>query len=159
VIFVTIGTQLPFDRLIKAADEAVAQRGLRGFAQIGPGNYLPAHLAHERFVNADKFEELIASSTCIVSHAGMGSIITAMRYGKPAILMPRSAALGEHRNEHQLATARRFSDHPSIRIANSADEILSAYDDILSRSASTPFDLSPNATDELIDALRAMVFR
>jgi len=159
VIFVTIGTQLPFDRLIKAADEAVARRGLKGFAQIGPGNYLPAHLTHERFVTADKFEELIAASSCIVSHAGMGSIITAMRYGKPAILMPRSAALGEHRNEHQLATARRFSEHPSVRIVNSSDEILAAYDDILDRSASVPFDLSPHATAELIDAMRAMVFK
>jgi len=159
MIFVTIGTQLPFDRLIQAVDSAMEQLGTTGFAQIGPGAYLPSHMNFERFVDADRFEDLISRSNCIISHAGMGSIITAMRYGKPAILMPRNAELGEHRNDHQLATARRFKDHPLIRIANDSNEIVMAYLDIQQSRSLSDGNLAPHASQELLDALRSMIFR
>ncbi|KLJ00752.1 glycosyltransferase [Luteimonas sp. FCS-9] len=158
MIFVTIGTQLPFDRLIEAVDQAIARTGISGFAQIGPGSYIPSNVRHERFVDADRFEELVSHASCIVSHAGMGSIISAMRYAKPAILMPRMAALGEHRNDHQLATARRFRDHALIRIANDADEIIAAYREIQGMRIAPGAAVSAGATPELVSAIRSMVF-
>jgi UDP-N-acetylglucosamine transferase subunit ALG13 len=36
----------------------------------------------------------------------MGTIISAVEYGKRVIVMPRRASYGEHRNDHQLATVR-----------------------------------------------------
>lgn len=54
----------------------------------------------------DEFDKLCHDARLIVAHAGMGTIISAMTKGKPIIVFPRIAALGEHRNEHQLATSK-----------------------------------------------------
>ena len=47
------------------------------------------------------------AAAAIVAHAGMGTILTALETGKRLLVMPRRAALGEHRNDHQLATVSR----------------------------------------------------
>ena len=41
----------------------------------------------------------------VIAHDEMGSIITALEMGKPIVVMPRRAELGEHRNDHQVAAA------------------------------------------------------
>ncbi len=57
------------------------------------------------------------AATAIVAHAGMGTILTALEMGKPLLVMPRRAALGEHRNDHQLATASRFAELGRVKVA------------------------------------------
>ena len=47
MIFVTIGSMFPFDRLIRAMDAfAQANPGTEILAQIGTGDYVPAHMPH-----------------------------------------------------------------------------------------------------------------
>ena len=46
--------------------------------------------------------------------------ISAMTHARPILIMPRQAALGEHRNDHQLATADRLKDRTGVFVA--ADE-------------------------------------
>lgn len=53
----------------------------------------------------------------IVSHAGMGSLLTALRHRRPILIMPRKASLGEHRNDHQMATARWMEGRPGVTVA------------------------------------------
>jgi hypothetical protein len=62
VIFVTVGTQLPFDRLIRAVDEwAGAAAGADVFAQIGPTAVEPRHIAYRRFVSPAECRERLQS--------------------------------------------------------------------------------------------------
>jgi UDP-N-acetylglucosamine transferase subunit ALG13 len=110
VIFVTVGTQVAFDRLITAVDEwAGAAVGREVFAQIGPTRLRPRHIEYAPFVSPQECTERMLAAKAIVAHAGMGTILTALEMGKPLLVMPRRAALGEHRNDHQLATAHRFA--------------------------------------------------
>ncbi len=159
MIFLTIGTQLPFDRLVKAVDKWAGESGITGFAQIGSGQYHPRHLEFAPFIDPDQFTARVQDAACIVSHAGMGTILTAMTHAKPAILMPRSAAMGEHRNEHQMATARKFGTHPLIKIAHNAQEIAAAYASIIGDSDDAKPRLSPHAGPEFIAALRGLIFK
>ena len=53
----------------------------------------------------------------------MGTIISAMRQHKPIIIFPRIAALGEHLNEHQLATAQKMKELGYVYVANNAEEL------------------------------------
>lgn len=114
MIFVTVGTQLPFDRLVTAVDRWSAARRaasdpVRVFAQIGPTDLVPACVEHARFVEPGRCAELMREADAVVAHAGMGTILTALELGKPLLVMPRREALGEHRSDHQMATARRFA--------------------------------------------------
>lgn len=118
MIFVTVGTDLPFNRMIRVVDEWAADRGRRDiFAQIGETDWRPKHLAFRNFLDPAEFDERFAAATAIVAHAGMGTILSALRFEKPILVMPRLASLGEQRNEHQLATARRLSEMGRINVA------------------------------------------
>jgi len=121
MIFVTVGEQLPFDRLIHAVDEWASVSGQEVFAQIGRSALRPVHIAYKEFLAPDEFKEKFLAAEFVVAHAGMGTIISALELGKPILVMPRKAALGEVRNEHQLATARRFLTLNYISVA--LDEI------------------------------------
>jgi UDP-N-acetylglucosamine transferase subunit ALG13 len=156
VIFVTVGTQLAFDRLIVAIDEwAGAAPGREVFAQIGPSNLRPRNIEHSQFICPEECNARMRSATAIVAHAGMGTILTALEIGKPLVVMPRRAALGEHRNEHQLATARRFAELGKVRVAFDESELPGELDELDQAVAQPP--ISPFAADELVAELRAFI--
>jgi UDP-N-acetylglucosamine transferase subunit ALG13 len=156
MIFVTVGTQLPFDRLIRAVDGWAATRPqVRVFAQNGPGNYRPAHIQCQAELNAEAFERAMQEATLIVAHAGMGTILSALERGKPVIVMPRRASLGEHRNEHQLATVAKLSHLSGLHIV--ADEealstLLSDHHRLIAGPA-----LGSAASPRLISAIREFI--
>jgi len=125
LILLSVGTQLPFDRLVRAVDEwAQAEERFDVVAQVGPSTYAPRNLSAFPFLAPDAFRELQSTATVMISHAGMGSILTALECGKPIIIMPRDHRRGEHRNGHQLATAERFRDAPGVHVAMDEDELV-----------------------------------
>lgn len=124
MIFVTVGTQLPFDRLIGVIDAWAARNtDVDVFAQIGPGAAAPKAMQFVEFVPPSKADEMMRTAELIVAHAGMGSILTALKYQRPILILPRKAALGEHRNDHQMATAKWLGSRPGITVAWEASEL------------------------------------
>ncbi len=117
MIFVTVGTQLPFPRLIRAMDALVPTLGEEILAQIGPEPVEVSHLDVLPQLTPAEFEAKFKAARVVVAHAGIGTILSAKRFGKPLILLPRKADLGEHRNDHQLATARQVETLPGVYIA------------------------------------------
>lgn len=124
MIFATVGTQLPFDRLIRALDDwAGAHRDTEVFAQIGRGGYEPRHMEWSHDLHPKEFRSRLEACDAVVAHAGMGTIISAVELGKRVIVMPRRAALGEHRNEHQLATVARLGHLQGMEIVHDPDAL------------------------------------
>jgi UDP-N-acetylglucosamine transferase subunit ALG13 len=158
VIFVTVGTQLAFDRMVRAVDEWAERAGREDiFAQIGPTELVPRHIAYKAFVNPQEFAEHARSAAAIVAHAGMGSILTALQYGKPILIMPRRASLGEQRNDHQLATAARFEGRPGVLVAHDESELPAMLDRLTELRGGEP--IPPFASPGLIGAIRAFIDR
>ncbi len=126
MIFVTVGTQFPFDRLIKAVDTALetGQVNEQVFAQTGEGSYKPRHFSIQPSLEKDSFDEYVRQSTGIISHAGIGSINIAMAYDKPMLVMTRLKKYGEVVNDHQVAIARKFAESGHILLANDEEELL-----------------------------------
>ena len=63
MIFVTVGTQGHFDRLIRAVDEWALVRSINNvFAQTGPAEYCPKHIAHRPFINPTEFRKCVEIS-------------------------------------------------------------------------------------------------
>lgn len=130
MIFVTVGNMDPFDRLIKAMDEWVGKQdaSIEILAQIGTGSYRPKNLEFVPFLKPDQYRDAFERADFVVSHAGTGSIITALERDKPMVIMPKLASLGEQRNEHQLATANRFKPSTLIQVAYDVDELNAILD-------------------------------
>src|SRR5690606_38419898 len=125
------------------------------FAQIGATRWAPAHLRFSQFLPPDEFSRRFAEARVIVAHAGMGTILSALRWAKPILVMPRRAALGEHRNDHQLATARRLSSIGKVDVAMDEAELPSRLDALDTLKARTP--IGPHASEDLFAALRTFI--
>ncbi len=144
---------MAFDRLVRAVDAWAGQRRRSDvFAQIGPSRYRPQHAAWARFLDPPEFRARAAAARVIVAHAGMGSILTALTLGKPILVMPRRGDLRETRNDHQVATARRFAELGRVAVAMNEDELAAALDRLDSLTAGEP--IAPHADERLIAALR-----
>jgi len=136
VIFVTIGSLLPFDRLIRAVDEAIPHWPDETFrAQIGHGAYEPVNMPFDRMLSAKAFGEAVRASRLIVAHAGMGSLISAAEAARPIVVMPRRLAFDEISTDHQVATAKRMSERPGLYLAMDESELAGAITRALSDSA------------------------
>jgi UDP-N-acetylglucosamine transferase subunit ALG13 len=130
MIFVTVGEQLPFDRLIRAIDEWGGTSKKEFFAQIGRANYTPKHISFKAFLTPEEFKGKFMAAEVIVAHAGMGTIISALEFNKPIIVMPRQAELGEHRSNHQFSTAKRFLELNYITVAFNEAELKAKLENI-----------------------------
>ena len=139
-IFLTVGSQMPFDRLTRAVvqwareedgreDESplsssnvCAAEAPKVLAQIGLSR-LSADETHPlKCVDAlapGAYRQACLASHLMVAHAGMGSILTAMELNRPLIVMPRRGARRETRNDHQWDTAMKLLELG----ADSSDQI------------------------------------
>ncbi len=123
MIIVTVGMQLGFDRLIAAMDALAPTLGMKVIAQTGKGSYQPHNMEARVKIAPAEFEALLGEARLIVAHAGIGTVLTAARCAKPIVLMPRRADLGEHRNDHQLATVAKLAGRPGILVAANESEL------------------------------------
>jgi UDP-N-acetylglucosamine transferase subunit ALG13 len=156
VIFVTVGSVDPFDRLVRAIDEWAGSRGRTDvFAQIGRSRYQPRHIEAVQFLTPAEFRERIRAARLIVAHAGTGSIIAALEVGTPIIVMPKWAHLGEHRNDHQVATAKRFGEKQGIIVARDERDLIVKLEQEEAHSA--PTVITREACTDLITAVRSFI--
>jgi UDP-N-acetylglucosamine transferase subunit ALG13 len=160
VIFLTIGTHEPFDRLVKAVDEWCLTTGNREvFGQItDKGVYRPTCFEWVGRIEPETFEKKCAQADFLIAHAGMGSIITAMTLAKPIVVLPRRGHLSETRNDHQFATARKLQGKPGIFVAMSEAELPAVLDELVAcRGAVHTRTIGPFAEERLIDTLRNFI--
>lgn len=136
MIFVTVGTQLPFERLVGAVDEWAARQSPRPdvLAQVGGGRVDYPHIRCVRTLDGRAYADAIAGARLLVAHAGTGSILTALDGGVPVILLPRDAVRGEHRDDHQMQTARQMERMGLVTVAWSEHDLASLID----REMATP---------------------
>ena len=85
----------------------------------------------------------------------MGTILSALRYEKPLLVMPRRATLGEQRNEHQLATARRLQETGKVTVAFDEAELLLRLAHLHELQARDP--IGPYANPRLTAAVREFI--
>ena len=156
MIFVTVGYQMAFDRLISAVDAwASGHPEAEVFAQIGPTEARPQHMPFVDFLDPEEFTLRIKEASVLVAHAGMGSILTALQHGKPIVVMPRRGDLQETRNDHQLATARKLQGRPGLEVAMDESALADALDRLGGLSAPPP--ITSSAQPALIGFIREFI--
>jgi UDP-N-acetylglucosamine transferase subunit ALG13 len=66
---------------------------------------------------------MMSEADVVVSHAGVGTIATALTLNKPLLVLPRRGAFGEHVNDHQVGTARRYAELGHVLLAETEDDL------------------------------------
>ena len=156
MIFVTVGGNTPFDRLVDTLDAWAGERGRSDvLAQIGEAESEPRHLRFERFIPADRFRSLMREAEVVIGHAGMGTILNALELRVPLLVMPRRGHLKETRNDHQWVTAEHFAERGVIDVARDEAELRARLDDL--SSIRPPADTDPGPGRALSQAIRRWV--
>ena len=155
-IFVTVGAQMHFDRLVGAVDmwSASTTRKVEVFAQVGPSEAPPANVEWTRSLGPHEFADRMRWADVVVSHAGMGTILSCLVEGVPLVLMPRRGDLMETRNDHQVGTIARFADWAGVTSAPDEDAVVATLE---SGDWSRPDAISPHASTELIATIRDFI--
>jgi UDP-N-acetylglucosamine transferase subunit ALG13 len=149
MIFVTCGSShFGFDRMMEAlaalpAGELEVQHGP---SQPPPGAagvpFLP-------------FAELVArieAADIVVSHAGVGSILCAIRAGHTPVIFPRLKRFGETVDDHQEELAEALARQGTAIVVRSSHDLMRAVDTVPPRRAVTSI-----GTPALVKAVRASV--
>jgi UDP-N-acetylglucosamine transferase subunit ALG13 len=112
LIFATLGTHHdPFPRLIEGLE---ALSGWRLIVQHGHSP-APLHAAEKSaFLPVADMVERIGAADVVVTHAGVGSILTCLRYGKTPLVVPRQHRLGEHVDDHQVELTRALAEDGKV---------------------------------------------
>lgn len=161
-LFLTVGSQMPFDRLIRTVDAWAAQQpeSIKVFGQIGPltpANYRPANFEWVDLLAPDAFGERFANASHVIAHAGMGTIISALVASKPIALLPRRGALRETRNDHQVDTIRRFAGRLGIWSAEDERAFPDVLDGMLASGVLPNEAASKVADPKLTDVIRDQI--
>lgn len=129
MIFVTVGHQIPFDRMVRLVDEWAGRTRRRDvYAQIGETDYCPKHIAFEKYLSRSQFDACLERCSRVVAHAGVGTIIQAIFKQKPLLVLPRLSSLRETRSDHQVGTAKHFAAQGQLLAAFDDTEFLAALD-------------------------------
>ena len=126
MIFVTLGTQkFQMNRLVKAVDELAGNGRVDEsiLIQSGVSSYKPRHCEFKDFMDSSKYVENISNCSVLITHAGVGTIVTALKLGKPVIVVPRLAKFNEHVDDHQMQIAKAFSDKGCVLSCENVDEL------------------------------------
>lgn len=135
MIFVTLGThEQPFDRALDLVaalarrDNLVVQHGATpprpSLSGVEWSDYLAWEPLTARMRDAD----------VVVTHAGVGSAVTAIRAGKKPVLLPRLARYGEHVDDHQLQLAERLAEFGLALVCTPEAQLDSQLDGLVAKA-------------------------
>jgi UDP-N-acetylglucosamine transferase subunit ALG13 len=105
MIFVTVGTTMPFDELLVEVDRLAACGffGAEVVCQAGQSAYRMDHA--EQFVGRPSIDDLIAESSLVITHGG-ATVIQLLATGKPFVAFPNPRGAGDHQTSFLAAMAR-----------------------------------------------------
>lgn len=125
MIFVTVGSSdLPFDRLVRDAGAVAADEAM--IVQRGASRVRPAHGVCVDFMSFDEVIAHMRAARVVVTHAGVGSIMSALTAGKRPVVVPRLRRLREAPDDHQVELGRRLRSLELVTLAETPPELARA---------------------------------
>jgi UDP-N-acetylglucosamine transferase subunit ALG13 len=130
---VTLGTELwPFHRAVQRVLALLPDAKITwqtGTTQV-------VHRGHRlrQWLPATELREAIRRADVVISHAGVGSALTALDAGKIPVLLPRRSNCGEHIDDHQSQAADLLARR-SLAVCVDPDDL--SYRDLLCAAGRT----------------------
>lgn len=109
---VILGTQdKTFERMLEGIEKQIKKGNLNDevIVQAGSTKFESENMQIFDLIPMNKFNNLIKTADLIITHGGVGSILSGLRNNKKVIAIPRLAEYGEHENNHQLEIIEEFT--------------------------------------------------
>ena len=120
MIFATVGS-IPFHRLVQAVDNYAASSEHEVIIQSASKSFKSKNCKHQSYyANINK---VMQTADIIISHAGVGTIYKILQLKKPAVIIPRRHALGEHFDDHQWELSEHLKDSLPFVFLDNIDDL------------------------------------
>jgi UDP-N-acetylglucosamine transferase subunit ALG13 len=137
--FVTIGSAgQHFTRLLDEVVRIAPSLPQPVVIQHGRTPFSHPTIEHFAFVDEAGFLARLRECQLLITHAGGGSVLSAIRLGKTPVVVPRLSRFGEHVDDHQVALAREFAGQEDAVAVHDIGMLLAATQDALARPARAP---------------------
>ena len=137
MILVLLGTQNnSFYRLLEEIEKNVENENITEevIIQAGYTKFEPSTQKQKievfNTIPKNELEELIEKSNIVISHGGVGSMVTANQKGKKVIAVPRYKKYHEHVNDHQVETIEIFAQRGYVLPIKNVGNLGQALKDI-----------------------------
>ena len=113
MILVLLGTQNnSFHRLLEEVQKNIDNGNIKEevVAQKGYTKFESKDMTLYNKIPTDEIKKLIDKADLVITHGGVGSIITSITKGKKVIAVPRLKKYNEHVNDHQLDIIDSFNE-------------------------------------------------
>lgn len=113
MILVTLGTQdKDFSRLLRAVEKEIKNGTIKDkvVVQAGHTKFSSKVMEIFDFISGEELEQLIKKASLVITHGGVGSITTAIKYKKKIIAAARLKRYHEHTNDHQVQIIKKFAE-------------------------------------------------
>ena len=111
MIFVTLGTQdKNFDRLLIAIDKEIKKGNIKEkvIVQAGTTDFKSDDMEIFDLISKEEFEKLMSKCDLLITHGGVGSIVTGLKLNKKIIAVPRLKKFNDNTNDHQVQIVENF---------------------------------------------------
>ena len=81
-------------------------------------------------ISKQELDKLIEKSNLVISHGGVGSMVTANQKGKKVIAVPRLKEFSEHVNDHQVGTIEVFAKRGYVMPVKNVGELEQALKNV-----------------------------
>lgn len=135
MIFVTLGTQdKQFKRLLELIDKEIENKTIKDKVIVQKGNtkYESKNMEIYDFLSKEDYEKYMKECKILITHGGVGSILTGIEYGKVVIACPRLSKYHEHVNDHQVQIVDSFSKSKYILALKDFSSFSKVYEKALS---------------------------
>ena len=113
MILVLLGTQNnSFHRLLEEIEKLIEKKVIKDevIVQSGYTKYESNHMKIFGLIPKQKLEQYQNKADVIITHGGVGSIISSIKKGKKVIAIPRNHEYNEHVNNHQKEIVKLFDE-------------------------------------------------
>lgn len=150
MILVTLGTQkFQMNRLIEAVDKLAPSLGEEVFIQTGNSSYIPQNCKYQDFVDVEDFQQMIKTCSLLITHSGVGSIMTGVSNNRPIIVVPRLEKYHEHVDDHQVQIAEAFEQKGMVLHCKDISD-LSDYIQKAKNFQFNPYDVHGGKIEDIV---------
>lgn len=123
-VLLTVGSErFTFTRALQAVAGALPE-GVRLSAQTGVTDVPEAFQGDARpWWPYGELKSATLEADVVVTHAGVGALLLALRTGHCPVVIPRLAEHGEHIDDHQLDLARSLAERGLVVLAEPSDDL------------------------------------
>lgn len=161
MIFVTIGSAvkvLEFARLIRKMDEIAKKLDEKVVMQIGSVNYKPVNAEYFEYTSYQENLSYFQKASLIVGHGGIGTMLNALRFQKPIIVVPRRMKYGElNFDDHQVEVFERLKGMALIHVVYEIEELEGTLRKVLAENPSPAPQEPLSERKMLIEAIKKFV--